>query len=220
MTVRSLCVYCASSQTIPDKHRACARELGRLLAENGIHMITGGGHVGLMGEAADAALAAGGEVTGIVPHFIKRLEMVHCGLTRLIEVESMHERKQKMFEMSDAFIALPGGLGTLDEILEIITWKHLGLHDKPVMLIEAGGYWKPFHNLFDHMIATGYANRGCRDLYTIAADPEQAVAVLKAHPAAHKGENSKGAGIVASPGGDDRVRRSGYTRKPLWRKSR
>lgn len=190
MTVRSLCVYCASSETIPDEHRACARKLGRLLAENGIHMITGGGHVGLMGEAADAALAAGGEVTGIIPRFIKQWEVDHRGLTRLIEVESMHERKQKMFEMSDAFAALPGGLGTLDEILEIITWKHLGLHDRPVLLIEADGYWKPFHDLFDHMIATGYASQGCRDLYTVAADPEQVIAVLKAHPAAYKSEDS------------------------------
>ena len=190
MPIRSLCVYCASSETIPDEHRKCARELGRKLAENGIHMITGGGHVGLMGETANAALAAGGEVTGIIPRFIKQWEVDHRGLTRLIEVESMHERKQKMFNMSDAFAALPGGLGTLDETLEIITWKHLGLHDRPIFLIEAGGYWKPFHNLFDHMIATGYANQGCKDLYTVAADPEEVIATLKALPAAHKGEDS------------------------------
>ena len=190
MTVRSLCVYCSSSDTIPDEHRKCARKLGRLLAENGIHMITGGGHVGLMRETTDAALAAGGEVTGIVPHFIERLEIVHRGLTQLIEVESIHERKQKMFDMSDAFVALPGGLGTLDETFEIITWKHLGLHDRPVFLIEPDGYWKPFHNLFDHMIATGYASQGCRDLYTVATDPEEVIAALKACLATHKGEDS------------------------------
>jgi len=190
MTVRSLCVYCSSSDTIPDEHRKCARKLGQLLAENGIHMITGGGHVGLMRETTDAALAAGGEVTGIVPHFIERLEIVHRGLTQLIEVESIHERKQKMFDMSDAFVALPGGLGTLDETFEIITWKHLGLHDRPVFLIEPDGYWKPFHNLFDHMIATGYASQGCRDLYTVATDPKEVIAALKARFATHKGEDS------------------------------
>jgi uncharacterized protein (TIGR00730 family) len=190
MITRSLCVYCSSSDTIPNGHRKCARKLGQLLAKNDIHMVTGGGHVGLMGETADAALAAGGEVTGIVPHFIKRLELVHRGLTRLIEVESMHERKQKMFDMSDAFAALPGGLGTLDETFEIITWKHLGLHNRPIFLIEAGGYWKPFHNLFEHMIATGYARQGCRDLYTVATNPEQVIAALKALPVTHEDEDS------------------------------
>jgi predicted Rossmann-fold nucleotide-binding protein len=143
MIVHSLCVYCSSSDTIPEEHRECARKLGQLLAKNGIHMITGGGHVGLMREISDAALAAGGEVTGIVPHFIERLEVIHRGLTKLIEVKSMHERKQKQF-----------------------------------------------HNLFNHMIATGYAPQGCRDLYTVATDPEEVIAALKACLATHKGEDS------------------------------
>jgi hypothetical protein len=190
MAIRSLCVYCASSETIPDEHRQCARELGRLLAESDIHLITGGGHVGLMGETADAALAAGGKVTGIIPRFIKQWDVDHCGLTQLIEVESMHERKQKMFDMSDAFATLPGGLGTLDETLEIITWKHLGLHDRPLFLIEPDDYWKPFHNLFEHMIATGYASEKCRDLYTVVEGAGGMIAALGTLPPAHGDENS------------------------------
>src|ERR1700761_7268297 len=152
----TLCVYCASSADVAQLYKDAAVELGRSIAEQGIELVYGGGRVGLMGLLADAALAAGGKVTGIIPGHIVDMEVAHQTLTELVVVETMHERKKMMFDRSDAFVVLPGGMGTLDEMLEILTWKQLGLHDKPVILVNIGGYWDRLLAVIDHGVAEGF----------------------------------------------------------------
>ena len=137
--IQSVCVYCGSASDGPESHRNAAAQLGAALAENNIRLVFGGGHVGLMGIAADAALAAGGEVIGVIPDFLRDRELGHEGCDDLIVTPSMHSRKQKMAELSDGFAILPGGLGTLDEAFEIITWKQLNLHDKPIVIADIDG---------------------------------------------------------------------------------
>ena len=139
--ITSVCVYCASSTGTNETIVAATKELGGLLAERGIRLVYGGGAVGLMGIVADTVLEAGGEVTGIIPVSLFPKEVAHQGCTELITVDSMHERKRLMFDRSDAFIALPGGFGTLEEIAEVTTWGQIGMHDKPVGLLNIDGYW-------------------------------------------------------------------------------
>ena len=155
--VKRLCVYCGSSAHVDQAYRAAAMRLGELLAEAGIELIYGGGRVGLMGVLADATLTAGGRVIGIIPGHLHDYEVGHTGLSELIVVGSMHERKRRMFELADAFAALPGGLGTLDETFEIITWKQLALHDKPIVIVDVAGYWAPLRTLLHHVVTTGFA---------------------------------------------------------------
>ena len=175
--IGSICIYCGSSLGHDSRFREGAATLGRLIAEAGVELIYGGGNIGLMGIAADAALAAGGRVTGVIPHDLKWAELAHQGLHELIVVKSMHDRKRIMFERSDAFVALPGGFGTLEETFEIITWKQIGLHDKPIVLVDNDGYWKPLGALLDHVIAEGFARPEARTLFTVV---ESAGAVLPA----------------------------------------
>jgi len=165
--IRAVCVYCGSSGRVADRFKATARRLGELLAERGIEVVYGGGRVGLMGVVADAALAAGGRVTGIIPDHIQALEVEHTGLTELIVVESMHVRKRRMFDLAQAVVVLPGGLGTLDETIEVITWKQLALHDKPVVLVNDGGFWDPLMRLIDHMIEHGFARPQHRRMFRL-----------------------------------------------------
>ena len=139
--VFSVCVYCGSSSRVSDTYKDAAHQLGTLLGENGHQLVYGGGRVGLMGIVADATLAAGGSVVGIIPEHIQVLEVEHTGLTELLVVDSMHTRKRMMVDRSDAFVVLPGGLGTLDETFEILTWKQLRLHDKPIVVANIDGYW-------------------------------------------------------------------------------
>jgi uncharacterized protein (TIGR00730 family) len=180
--IRSLCVYCgSSSRGIPEHHRA-ARQLGRGLAERGIELVYGGGHVGLMGLLADAVLTAGGKVTGIIPGHLHGLEVAHEGVTELLLVDSMHARKNLMFERSDGFVVLPGGLGTLDETFEIITWRQLRLHDKPIVIVDLGGYWAPFRALIDAVIDGGYAHRSIRRLFTVVDTVDAVFPALAAAP--------------------------------------
>ena len=141
MTLRSICVFCGASPGAQPVYRQAAENLGRHLAEQGLRLIYGGGAVGLMGVVADAALAAGGEVIGIIPQSLERAEIGHPGLTRLEVVDGMHARKARMAELSDAFIALPGGLGTLEELFEVWTWGQLGYHCKPLGLLDVGGFY-------------------------------------------------------------------------------
>jgi uncharacterized protein (TIGR00730 family) len=155
---KALCVYCASSDRGPAAHRDAANLMGRLLADAGVTVICGGGGIGLMGAVADGALDAGGEVVGVIPRFLERREVEHANLTRLEVVASMHERKARMAELSDGFVILPGGLGTLDEAFEIITWRQLALHDKPVIVVDINGYWQPLRALIDHVVDNGYAD--------------------------------------------------------------
>ncbi|HWB51774.1 MAG TPA: TIGR00730 family Rossman fold protein [Stellaceae bacterium] len=152
-----LCVYCGSSQGADPRYRAAARELGAGVAARGIELIYGGGRNGLMGAAADAALAGGGRVTGIIPVHLEHREAAHRGLSDLVVVTDMHQRKRVMAERADAFAVLPGGVGTLDETIEILSWRQLGLHDKPVIVIDIAGYWSPLAELFDHIVASRFA---------------------------------------------------------------
>lgn len=161
--IKSVCVYCGSSKTSDPRFNAPAKELGEALAKADITTVYGGGSPGLMGTVADAAMAAGGKVIGIIPDHILRLEVKHNNLTELHVVPSMHVRKQMMAERADAFVVLPGGIGTLDETFEILTWKYLGLHDKPVLIANIDGYWDPFQGFFDHMRQYGFVrDEHCR----------------------------------------------------------
>ena len=166
----SLCLYCGSSTRAPASHLALARSLGQLLAKEGIALIFGGGRIGLMGAAAEAALAAGGAVIGIIPNFLLRREVAHDRLTELVVTDSMHERKRLMAERSEAFCILPGGLGTLDETFEILTWAQLGLHAKPIVLLNHEGYWDPLIELIDRLVANRYVRPEHRALLRVAPD--------------------------------------------------
>jgi len=150
---KRICVFCGSSSGGRDGYAAAAASLARHLAARGIGIVYGGGNVGLMGTLADAALAAGGEVIGVIPRFLGSLELAHAGLAELRVVDSMHERKALMAELADAFIALPGGFGTFEEFCEVITWTQLGLHRKPCGILNVEGYYDPLLALFDHATA-------------------------------------------------------------------
>ncbi|MFO1425493.1 MAG: TIGR00730 family Rossman fold protein [Steroidobacteraceae bacterium] len=159
---RDVCVYCGSAGGRSERYAAAARELGRTLATRGIGLVYGGSSIGLMGIVADAALEAGGRVTGVIPHALMRQEIVHRGLADLRVVRSMHERKALMAELSGAFIALPGGLGTLDELFEIWTWAHLRFHDKPIGLLNVDGFFDHLLAHLDHATAEGFVTPALR----------------------------------------------------------
>ncbi len=173
-----LCVYCGSSGTVEVQFREAARELGARLAAAGIELVYGGGRVGLMGLLADAALAARGRVTGIIPAHLRAAEMAHHGVTDLIVVTSMHERKRLMADKADAFAILPGGIGTLDELFEIVSWKQLGLHDKPILLVDVGGYWEPLRILLDHIVVKGFAHPNTHRLLRVVPSISALMAAL------------------------------------------
>lgn len=151
-----MCVYCASSIGTDPRFAEAADALGSMLARRGVRLVYGGGRVGLMGRVADATLAGGGEVYGVIPKGLFSKEVAHTGVTQLFEVDSMHERKQLMFELSDAFVALPGGLGTLEELAEITTWAQLGIHAKPILLVDVDGFWSPLVALLDGMVTARF----------------------------------------------------------------
>lgn len=163
-TISSLCVYCGSSSGHDPRHGEVARRLGALLAAQGVRLVYGGGAVGVMGTLADAVLAGGGEVVGVLPRGLFAREVAHHGLTELREVGSMHERKQQMFELADAFAALPGGLGTLEELAEVLTWAQLGIHDKPIAVVDVDGYWAPLLGWLDRAVAEGFLPARSRGL--------------------------------------------------------
>jgi uncharacterized protein (TIGR00730 family) len=176
--LRAVCVFCGSS-TPPDRRYAgAARALGALIARRGIGLVYGAGSVGLMGELADAALGAGGRVTGVIPVGLFAREVGHTGLTELRETGSMHERKQIMYDLSDAFIALPGGLGTLEELAEVTTWSQLGLHRKPIVLLDVDAFWEPLVTQLDRMVSVGLLKQVNRDLVQRAHSAEEALSVL------------------------------------------
>jgi uncharacterized protein (TIGR00730 family) len=182
--IRQLCVYCGSSGAVDREYREAASELGAGLAAAGIGLIYGGGRVGLMGLLADAALAGGGVVTGVIPSRLRDAELAHEGATELVVVAGMHDRKRVMAERADAFAILPGGVGTLDEMFEILSWKQLALHDKPIFLVDIGGYWAPLRALLDHIVAMGFARPQIRELLRIVASVPALIAALAAEPAA------------------------------------
>jgi uncharacterized protein (TIGR00730 family) len=180
--IKSLCVFCGSAGRVDEAHRAAASEFGRTAAMRGIRLVYGGGRIGLMGLAADAALAAGGAVVGIIPRHLQEAEVGHQGVTELIVTADMHTRKRLMFDMSDGFVVLPGGLGTLDETFEILTWKQLRLHDKPIVILDAAGYWKPLVALVDHTITEGYARPQNRQMFTVVETVPAVFEALAAAP--------------------------------------
>lgn len=180
--ITSLCVYCGSKMPADADFKQAAHNLGTQLGQNNIQLVYGGGHVGLMGITADATLKAGGQVIGIIPGHLHDIEVSHEELTELHVVDSMHTRKQMMFEKSDAFVVLPGGLGTLDETFEMITWRQLKLHDKPIILVNYKGYWKPFVDLVEHMIGAGFVEPGARDYFMVVESLDDILPTLAASP--------------------------------------
>lgn len=165
--MKSLCVYCGSGNGKDPRYVQIAKELGKELAHRKIRLIYGGARIGIMGAVADACLAAGGKVTGIIPSHLDDSEVGHRGLTELKIVPNMHERKKLMFDLADAFAILPGGLGTLDEFFEILTWRQLKLHDKPVVLVNVEGYWDGLISLIDHIIHNSLARPEARQHFSI-----------------------------------------------------
>lgn len=180
--IRSVAVFCGARAGDDPAHRQAARALGEGLARAGIALIYGGGGIGLMGAVAEATLGAGGRVRGIIPEFLTRVERPYPALVELEVTSSMHTRKTRMFELSDAFITLSGGLGTLDETVEIITWKQLGLHEKPVILLDTAGWAQPFVALVEHLIGQGFVAESDRALFQVVPDVAGALALLHAAP--------------------------------------
>jgi len=176
----SVCVYCGSRSGARPAYRALARALGTAIAARGWQLVYGGGRAGLMGEVADAALAGGGRVVGIIPESLMRLEVGHAGLAELHVVQTMHERKQAMAERSDAFVAMPGGIGTFEELFEVWTWRHLGYHQRPLALLEAEGYWAPLRAFLDHAVAEGFMDARQMAMLSVADDVEQLLDALAA----------------------------------------
>jgi uncharacterized protein (TIGR00730 family) len=181
--IRSLCVYCGSSDRGPAAHRDAARAFGREMAHRGIRLVYGGGRVGVMGTLADAVLDGGGTVTGIIPDFLMRHEVGHAGVTQLEVVTTMHERKARMAELSDGFVVLPGGLGTLDELFEIVTWKQLGLHTKPIVVVNSAGYWDGLRAMIAAIVTAGYARAENAELAAFVDDIDDVFAALARLPA-------------------------------------
>ena len=211
-TINSLCVYCGSSNGADPVYREAARRLGTLMAERSVRLVYGGRRVGLMGVVAHAVMAGGGAATGVIPRFIVEHEKNNPGagelsmglagpegkagaaqsaaappppefdLTEVIVVEDMHERKKRMFELADGFIALPGGLGTLEETIEVVTWKKLKLHFKPVVVMNIGGYWEPLRALVERAVASGFAHPDSLDLFTLVDSADEVFAALARAP--------------------------------------
>lgn len=171
--IKALCVYCGSSVPKHESHRAAADKLGEIMVENDIELVYGGARVGLMGMIADAVLSRGGRVIGIIPEHLQKYEVGHDGITELHIVENMHVRKMMMFERGDAFAILPGGYGTMDEMFEMLTWRQLKMHDKPLFLVDIDDYWKPLRALLDHIIEGGYARKQTAELLEIVTSVEE-----------------------------------------------
>ena len=178
----SLCVFCGSRFGADPAYGEIAQRLGRTLAEQRVALVYGGGGVGLMGLAANAALAAGGKVVGIIPQFLFDREAGHPNLSELLVVKSMHERKLEMFDRSDGFVVLPGGLGTLEEFFEVLSWRTLGLHDKPIVIIDHGGYWQPLRDLLNGVVEGDFADRRYLDHVAFVTRVEDVLPAIEAMP--------------------------------------
>ena len=179
MEIRSVCVYCASSSSAPAWLFDEVRAFGAGLASRGWRLVYGGASVGVMGALADAALAGGGSVLGVIPSALVGREVAHSSLTELKVVDTMHDRKSEMFKNADAFVAFPGGFGTMEEFFEMLTWKQLGIHSKPIVFVNLRGYYDPLLAQFDRAIADGIVRKEHRILYSVADDSEKVFAVLE-----------------------------------------
>ncbi len=177
--IRNITVYCSSSNHAPEAYFECAARLGKGMAERGIGLVFGGGNVGLMGCVSDAVMHGGGTVRGIIPRFLEEKEVAHYGISELFVVETMHERKMKLTEWGDAFVILPGGFGTLDELMEIITWKHLGHHRKPILLLNCNGFWEPLLSFFRRIAEEGMVGKNHDRYYTVCSTPEEVFGILE-----------------------------------------
>ena len=179
--VKTICVFCGSANGRREGYARSARKFGAALAAKGLGLVYGGGSIGLMGVVADAALEGGAPVVGVIPRALFRREIAHHGLTRLEVVPSMHVRKARMARLSDAFVALPGGIGTLEELFEVLTWGYLGIHAKPVGLLDVGGYWRPLVLLLDHAVEEGFLRPAHRKLVVIDRSPVRLLERLARH---------------------------------------
>ena len=177
--MKAICVYCGSSLGTDGRYEVAARSLGAAIVKAGARLVYGGGKAGLMGVVADAALSQGGEVVGVIPKHLEDREIAHPGLTELHVVTSMHERKRTMMDLSDCFIALPGGFGTLEELSEVLSWAQIGLHGKPVGLLDVAGFYDTLRHFFDTMVKEGFLLRRSRDL--VFHDDEPARLIARMH---------------------------------------
>ena len=180
--IKNVCVYSASSTKIAPVYFAVAEELGQLLALHGINLINGAGSIGLMAATSNACLAAGGTVTGVIPRFMVEQGWQHKSLTQLIETETMHERKQIMAEMSDGVIALPGGCGTMEELLEIITWKQLGIYLNPIIILNSDGFYNPLLEMLQRAIDGNFMRPEHQNIWQVATSAQQAIELLYTSP--------------------------------------
>ena len=178
----SLCVFCGSRFGANPAARDTAARLGELLAREGITLVYGGGGVGLMGVLANATLQAGGKAVGIIPGFLVRREAGHPALTKTVVVETMHQRKYEMFQRSDAFVVLPGGIGTLEEFFEVLSWRTLGLHTKPIVIVDQGGFWGPLAALLRGIVEGGFAERSHLDHVAFVSDLKDVLPAIAAMP--------------------------------------
>jgi uncharacterized protein (TIGR00730 family) len=179
--MQRLCVFCGSSAGNGAVYREATRQFGESLVQCGCGLVYGGGHIGLMGVLAEAVLQAGGEVIGVIPRALEAKELAHLGVTRLEVVDSMHQRKARMADLADGFAALPGGFGTADELFEILTWAQLGLHAKPVGLLNVAGFFDPLRQWLDLAVRAGFVKPSCRRLLLEAEAPEQLLDLLRTY---------------------------------------
>jgi len=180
--IKSLCVFCGSRFGASPAYEAAARKLGEMMLERHIRLVYGGGSIGLMGVVADTVANGGGEVIGIIPKFLEELEVGKTDVSEFIVTDNMHSRKHKMFDLSDGFVSLPGGLGTLDETFEIMTWKQLQIHAKPIVVMNVEGYWSGLQQLIEDTINGGFAHEKARDLISIVETPEEVFDALDSAP--------------------------------------
>jgi len=181
IVTRRICVFCGSKPGLDDRYRQAARQFGAQLARDGFGLVFGGGSVGLMGVLADAVLEAGGEITGVLPKMLATKELRHPGVADMRLTADMHERKAVMAELSDAFVALPGGYGTFEELFEVITWAQLGIHRKPIGLLNTAGYFDPLVRMIDHAIQEGFVKESHRGLIVVEERPDALLSTLQTH---------------------------------------
>ncbi len=180
--VSAICVYCGASEKADPKYKEYAVQLGRLMVQENIALVYGGSQIGLMGATADAVLEGGGNVYGVLPEHLETYEKGHAGITQLTITKDMHQRKKQMFKMAEAFVIMPGGFGTMDEMFEIITWKQLRLHSYPVIIVNVDGYWDALLKLFDSIISKNFASESTRSLYTVVDKVEDIIPTILKMP--------------------------------------
>ncbi|MCI5050107.1 MAG: TIGR00730 family Rossman fold protein [Rickettsiales bacterium] len=179
MSIKNICVFCGAQNAVPEKHLELGTQLGEKMAANEKTLVYGGGDCGVMGRIANSVMSKGGWVTGVFPRSLRNIENEHQSLSEIIIVDGMHERKQIMYQKSDAFLVLPGGFGTMDELFEILTWKQLQLHDKPIIIFNHEGYWDHLVALMDNIINTGFAREENRSYYKVVNSMDELLPLIE-----------------------------------------